>query len=151
MSNIYEKLQKLREQIGKESVNTFDELLECVNRKSKNLKVLPLYTYYDHVSTLELVNLEDIKDVIRFHVPTDMVASVESAKRHLYGMAFDRFIDELISVRQYLTLLERMKKLNVKESEILERYRLTSLEDMDVNTYKRCMTVLDRMDSGKNK
>lgn len=144
-SNIYAKMAKIREAIKKEQFNSFPELLEVVNKKAKTYKVLPLYCFYDKLATLSIVDMDEITMVIKFQIPIELVG-VQNAKQHLYKMAFDiEGLDECITAKQYVELLERMKQHKVTEKEILERYRLQSLADMTPDIYQRCMSVLDKM------
>lgn len=144
-NNIYNKLSNLRIALQKESVRDFDELMALVTVKCKYYKVLPLYCIYDKEATLTLVDTEDIQSTIKFTASTDKI-DVKIIKQYLYKMAFEvDGVKEYITPKQYIELTERMAKLGVTKKEILDRYELTSLTDMTVDVYKRCMTVLDKM------
>lgn len=146
-NSLYLKMQKMREAISKERFNSFPEFLEVVNRKAKYYKVLPLYCFYDRVATLTIVDMDNINLVLKFQIPVDLV-SVKNAKQCLYKMAFDvEDIEEAITPKQYIALLEKMKERNVQENEILQRYKIKSLADITPEIYKRCMSVLDKMGS----
>ena len=144
-SNIYEKMAKMREAIKKEQFSSFPELLKIIDKKAKYYKVLPLYCFYDKLATLSIVDMDEITMVIKFQIPVELVG-LQNVKQHLYKMAFDiEGLDECITAKQYVELLDRMKQHKVTEKEILERYRLQSLADMTVAIYQRCMSVLDKM------
>lgn len=144
-NNIYLKLRKIREAVKKEQFNSFSEFVEVVNRKAKYYKVLPLYCFYGDVATLSIVDIENINLVLKFQIPVALVG-VQSAKQQLYKMAFDvENIEESITPKQYIALLEKMGKHNVTEKEILERYKIKSMADMTPDIYKRCMSALDKM------
>ena len=143
-NSLYMKLQKMREAVKKERFNSFAEFLDVVNRKAKYHKILPLYCFYGDMATLSIVDLEDINLVIKFQVPTALIG-VKDAKQYLYKMAFDvENIEESISPKQYIALMEKIKELNVTEEEILERYKLKSLADITPDIYKRCMDALGK-------
>lgn len=144
-NSLYLKLQKMREAIKKEQFNSFHEFMEVVNRKAKYYKVLPLYCFYDKMATLSIVDIENINLVIKFQIPVELV-SVKDAKQCLYKMAFDvENIEESITPKQFIALMEKMKEVNVTEKEILERYKINSLADITPDIYKRCISVLDKM------
>lgn len=142
-NNLYVKLQNIRESIGKKSFNSFSEFKSEVNKQTKKYNVLPLYCIYDNVATLSLVDIDNITLVIKFQIP---VGNVKTAKEQLYKMAFDvDEIEESITPKQYIALMEKMKECGVSEKEILERYKIKSLADVTTDIYKRCMSVLDKM------
>lgn len=151
--NIFEKLSKMRAAINKEHFSSFDELLNVISSKSKYYRLLPLYCFYENVATLTIVNLDDVKEQIKFQIPVELVG-FNNAREYLYHMAFELNEYELtpdqmiITAEQYMTLLERMKEKKVTEEEILERYKIEKLTTMTLSVYLRCMTVLDKM---KNK
>lgn len=141
-NNLYVKLQKIREAISKESFNSFSEFKSVVNKLLKKHNVLPLYCIYDNVATLSLVDIDNITLVIKFQIP---VGNVKTAKEQLYKMAFDvDEIEESITPKQYIALMEKMKECGVSEKEILERYKIKSLADVTTDIYKRCMSALDK-------
>ena len=144
MSNIYEKLAKMRESINKEQYSNFSELLEVVNRKAKYYKVLPLYSYLDGMATLTVVDLDEIESSVKFKVPADLL-TVKNAKEHLYCMAFD-VVDYTATITplQYAKLLEKMEETGVAEDEVKKRYGITSLPSMTQDIYKRCMDALGK-------
>lgn len=141
-NNLYVKLQNIRESIGKKSFNSFSEFKSEVNKQTKKYNVLPLYCIYDNVATLSLVDIDNITLVIKFQIP---VGNVKTAKEQLYKMAFDvDEIEESITPKQYIALMEKMKECGVSEKEILERYKIKSLADITTDIYKRCMSALDK-------
>lgn len=142
--NIHLKLFKMREAVKKEHFTTFEELAAVIDKKAKYHRVLPLYCFYDNVAALTLVNVDDVTDVIKFQMPAN---NFKEQKQYLYMMAFDiNELKEMITPRQYIELTERMKALGVKEKEVLERYNVKSLVDMTVESYKRCMSVMDKLE-----
>lgn len=146
-NKLYIKLQKMRDAIKKEKFNSFHEFLEVVNKKAKYYKVLPLYCFYGDMATLSIVDIEDINLVIKFQIPVEMV-NVKTAKECLYKMAFDvEDIEESINPKQFIALMEKMKECNVTEKEILERYKIESLADITPEIYKRCMSVMSRLNN----
>ena len=146
-NSLYVKLQKMREAIKKEEFNSFPEFLEVVNRKAKHYKVLPLYCFYGDMATLSIVDIEDISLVIKFQIPVELIG-LQSAKQYLYKMAFDvENVEESITPKQFIALMEKMKEVNVTEKEIMERYKLKSLADMTPEIYNRCMTALKRLNN----
>lgn len=141
-NNLYVKLQNIRESIGKKSFNSFSEFKSEVNKQTKKYNVLPLYCIYDNVATLSLVDIDNISLVIKFQIPAE---NVKTAKEKLYKMAFDvDEIEESITPKQYIALMEKMKECGVSEKEILERYKIKSLADITTDIYKRCMSALDK-------
>ena len=141
-NNLYVKLQNIRESIGKKSFNSFSEFKSEVNKQTKKYNVLPLYCIYDNVATLSLVDIDNISLVIKFQIPAE---NVKTAKEKLYKMAFDiDEIEESITPKQYIALMEKMKECGVSEKEILERYKIKSLADVTTDIYKRCMSALDK-------
>lgn len=148
-TSIYEKLSKVREGVKKEKCETFKELLEVVNRKTKTYKILPLYYSYGETAVLRLVNMDDIEDSLSFEVGTGGM-SVRNAKRCLYQMAFDvDSIGKPLTLDEYAKLFERMKAKGVTEKEILERYKVESAAELTKDIYDRCMTAFDNMTGGK--
>lgn len=142
--NIYTKLSKMRTAVNKEQFNSFSELMTVINTVTKRYKVLPLYSFYDNVATLNLVNMDDILDSLKFEIPVELV-SIKNVKQYLYKMAFDvEDFEESITPKQYIALIEKMKEVNVTEKEILERYNIKSLADVTPDIYKRCMSALDK-------
>lgn len=149
MADIYEKLQKIRDALSKEvkeeKFKSFEVLRSRVDRKTKYHKVLPLYSFYDHVATLKLVDLDDIKSTIEFSVPVDLIG-VRNAKQYLYQMAFHADIEKsTLTVKEYMTLFKEMETHNVTEKEILERYEIDSMANMTQEIYRRCMSVFKQM------
>lgn len=146
MADIYEKLFKIREAIKKERPVGFPELMDAVRRKTKYHRVIPLYTYFDNTPVLELVNMDDIKDTIKFMLPDNHIKGAAD-KQSLYMMAFDvdSIEEERISAKQYALLVAKMKEKNVDEKEVLERYKLNNLTEMTEDIYKRCMSVFEKM------
>ena len=51
----------------------------------------------------------------------------------------------MISARELLHLLGRMKKKGVTESEVCGRYAVSSLADMTIENYNSCLAVLSKM------
>ena len=144
MDNIYQKLQKMRESIKKETISNFSDLVEVASKKAKSYKVLTLYSYYNNEAVLRIVDMDDIEDELIFKIPADLV-NVKNAKEHLYKMAFDiDSFQETITPLQYINITEKMKEKQVDEKEILERYKIHSIAEMPVDIYKRCMAGLDK-------
>ena len=149
--NIYTKLSKVREAVKKEDCSSYGDMLDVVNKKLKTYKLLPLYCFYGDVATLSIVDMDEITMVLKFQIPVGLV-DVKNIKEYLYRMAFelDDNFNNPITAKQYLELVERMTRLRVKESEITERYKINSLEDMTIDTYKRCMAALDKTKRQQN-
>ena len=142
MPNIYKKMELMRAAISKEQFSSFSELLAIINKKAKYYKVLPLFCYYDKLATLSIVDMDEISMVLKFQIPVDLI-SVKSAKEYLYKMAFDiEDAGEVITPKQYVDLIDKMKQKGVSEKEVMERYNITSLAGMTTDIYKRCMTAL---------
>lgn len=148
-TNIYEKLLKVREAVKRAKPKTLKELLEAAAKATKRYRIIHLYHSYGYTAILKLVNMDNITESVEFEVNTDDL-SVRNAKRCLYQMAFDiDNINEKLTLDEYLNLIERMKEKGVKESSILERYKLESLPEMTREIYDRCMTAFDNMNGGK--
>lgn len=144
MSNIYEKLFKMRESIKKEQFDTFSEFVDIVDKKAKYHKVLILYCFYDEMAVLTLVNVEEVTDTLKFQLPAD-VMSIQQIKEQLYYMAFDINENNTITAAQYVNLMKKIKEKKVNEREIIERYKISSIEEMTEDIYKRCKRALARM------
>lgn len=147
--NIYTKLSKVREAVKKEDCSSYGDMLDVVNKKLKTYKLLPLYCFYGDVATLSIVDMDEITMVLKFQIPVGLV-DVRNIKEYLYRMAFELDGNTPITAKQYLELVERMTSLRVKESEITERYKIISLEDMTEDTYKWCMAALDKTKRRQN-
>ena len=118
--NIYEKLQKMRESLKKTNHRSFSEFAAEVDKVAKKNKILPLFCIYNGVATLTLVNVEDVEDKVKFTLPTTGRGN-KAVKKELYCMAFDiDDISEMISLKQYIDLVERMKEKGVTEKEVME-------------------------------
>lgn len=144
MSNIYEKLFKMRESIKKEQFDTFSEFVDIVDKKAKYHKVLILYCFYDKMAVLTLVNVEEVTDTLKFQLPADET-SIQQIKEQLYYMAFDINENNTITAAQYVNLMKKIKEKKVNEREIIERYKISSIEEMTEDIYKRCKRALARM------
>lgn len=144
MSNIYEKLFKMRESIKKTQFTNFSELVDIVDKKAKYYKVLPLYCFYDGLATLTLVNVEEVTDSVKFQLPVSLYT--QGIKEQLYYMAFDINKPETISAIEYVKLVEKMREKKVSDREIIERYKINSIEEMPEDVLKRCKRALDRME-----
>lgn len=144
MSNIYEKLFKMRESIKKEQFDTFSEFVDIVDKKAKYHKVLILYCFYDEMAVLTLVNVEEVTDTLKFQLPADET-SIQQIKEQLYYMAFDINENNTITAAQYVNLMKKIKEKKVNEREIIERYKISSIEEMTEDIYKRCKRALARM------
>ena len=144
MSNIYEKLFKMRESIKKEQFDTFSEFVDIVDKKAKYHKVLILYCFYDEMAVLTLVNVEEVTDTLKFQLPADGT-SIQQIKEQLYYMAFDINENNTITAVQYVNLMKKIKEKKVNEREIIERYKISSIEEMTEDIYKRCKRALARM------
>lgn len=143
-NNLLNKLLNMRIALQKEQTKDFNELVALITRKAKHYKIIPLYCFMDDKATLRLVDLEDVNSSIKFTAPAEI--SIKSVKQYLYEMAFEvKCLQEYITAKQYVELLERIKTLEVAEKDILERYQLKSLTDMTTDIYKRCSSVLDQM------
>ena len=148
--NIYDKLSRMRESLKKEHYTSFSDFLTAVDKKAKYYKVLPLYCFYDSTATLTIVDMDNIAMCLKFQIPVDIVG-FKGVKQYLYSMAFEVEIGKgSITPIQYVELTERMKELNVSEKEVLERYKIKKLVDMDTETFKRCMTALENMRTGSS-
>lgn len=143
-NSIHNKLLKMRLVLQKVEVKDFDGLVALITQKAKIYKVLPLYCFYDNKAVLTLIDLEDVNSQIKITAPAEI--SIKSVKQYLYEMAFEvKCLQEYITAKQYVELLERIKTLGVAEKDILERYQLKNLTDMTTDIYKRCSSVLDQM------
>lgn len=150
-TNVYKKLSNMRAALKKELFDSFDQLVNVVSKKAKDYKLLPLFSVIGDTAVLKIVSLDDL-DTITFEIPVGLVG-LQNAKEQLYKMAFDigNVGDKLtgewlvISPEQYMTLMERMKELDVTEKKIQERYHVKDLKTMTVDVYQRCMKVMDQM------
>ena len=148
--SIADKLLNLRVALRKETFTSFDEFVDVIIKKSKYYKILPLFSFLNGDAVLKILDLDGETETITFCIPADKV-TLQNAKEQLYKMAFDvESIKKGITPKQYIELLERMKELKVDEKDILARYHIKSMAEMTLDIYQRCMTVLDKMNTGSS-
>lgn len=144
-NSIYLKLQKMRESIRRSKWSNFNELLAVVERKARYHKVIILYTFFDKVATLTLVDMDNIAMVINFQLPADFT-NLKKVRFELYKMAFElEEPTESLTAFDLAFMLEQMKSKGVTTEAFMERYKIKSLTEVNADIYSRCMATLDKM------
>lgn len=144
-NSIYLKLQKIREGLRRSNWSNFSELITLVERKAKYHKAMVIYTFFDKVATLTILDMDNIAMCINFQLPADLT-NMKNVRYELYKMAFGlgEPTDSLTAF-DLAFMLERMREKGVTVEAFLERYKIKSLTEVNADIYSRCMATLNQL------
>ena len=149
------------------------DFLPAINEIQKKHNTISIFGITKEVAKLEVINCENLQESIEFTIPIAELSiaganSIQNigglttyTRRYLYMIAFEiaendefdpntgkepeeppvMYVDEI----KIKVLKERMKTKGVKENQILERYHVSSFEELTVIDFMKACSGLDKM------